>query len=275
MMNAGKTTIAVLLLLAGRILTGCAAWHGESAFAVRGNGRQEADDARFRVLPNGDLVLAGIPAEVQESPRHCAAATLARALAWEGARIPQANLALYGGVTAERGVGIDEFYEALGPLFADYGLRLRTYFRLDAEAALERGKRHNALASADGLPLLKVPPEDDSGPIALETFFCGANPTCLRLVTRAGRETFSETVVRSIRAGHPLLWGVVLGVIPEQGVLEPGGHLRLIVGFNEAEQTILYSDPWGPDCPVKTMDVVDAWAITMSLDSLERAMGGR
>ena len=143
---------------------------------------------------------------------------------------------------------------------------------MDAAAALERGKRHNALASADGLPLLRVPSEDDSGPIALETFFCEANPTCLRLVTRAGRERFSRTVIQTIRAGHPLLWGVVLGVIPEQGVLAPGGHLRLIVGYNEAEQTILYSDPWGPDCPVKTMDIVDAWAITMSLDSLETGL---
>lgn len=275
MIKAGKTSIAVSFLLAWGILTGCAAWHGDSAYVVRENRHQASGETRHRVLPNGDVVLAGMPAEVQESPRHCAAATLARALAWEGVRIPQANLALYGGVTAERGVGIDEFYEELLPLFADYGLRLRTYFRLDAAAALERGKRHNALASADRLPLLRVPSEDDSGPIALETFFCEANPTCLRLVTRAGRERFSRTVIQTIRAGHPLLWGVVLGVIPEQGVLAPGGHLRLIVGYNEAEQTILYSDPWGPDCPVKTMDIVDAWAITMSLDSLETGLPAR
>ena len=82
--------------------------------------------------------------------------------------------------------------------------------------------------------------------------------------------------MREIAAGRPLLWGVVLGIVPEPHVAggSRAGHLRLVVGYEDGGGTILYSDPWGPDCAVKRMSAADACAITQSLHVLEGRSAG-
>ncbi len=242
----------LLLLAVGCVTVGCASF---------GTGR------RFRVYPNGDRVLADVPPAIQASPRHCAPATLSRALAWEGVPIPQSNLALFGGASQEKGVSVMDFYEALQPLFRDYGIVLQTHAVRTAAEALALAERHNAAARADGLPELRIPESRDA--LDLGVLFLGADRDCLRVASRPGRGRFLAAVETEISRGHPLLWGVILGIVPEPAESPPGGHLRLIVGYNAEERTILYSDSWGPDCPVKVMDADDAWAITMTLHSLD------
>ena len=38
---------------------------------------------------------------------------------------------------------------------------------------------------------------------------------------------------------------MMVGVFPEKGVREIGGHMRLIIGYNSETKEILYSDSWG------------------------------
>jgi hypothetical protein len=44
-----------------------------------------------------------------------------------------------------------------------------------------------------------------------------------------------------------------------------GGHMRLIVGYDAAKKTILYTDSWGPGHELKEMPIEQAFAITSAL----------
>jgi hypothetical protein len=70
--------------------------------------------------------------------------------------------------------------------------------------------------------------------------------------------------------GVPLLWSVMLGIVPEQKAPQGfGGHMRLIIGYNSKSSEILYSDSWGPGHELKRMPAVDAWTITTGLNTIE------
>ncbi len=71
-------------------------------------------------------------------------------------------------------------------------------------------------------------------------------------------------VKKSIDEGVPVLWSVVLGIFDEQGVPQSsGGHMRLIIGYNPDEETIIYSDSWGAGHARKEMPVEDAYSMTV------------
>ena len=43
-----------------------------------------------------------------------------------------------------------------------------------------------------------------------------------------------------------------------------GGHMRLIIGYNDKDKKIIYSDTWGADHTFKKMAMDDAWLMTIS-----------
>jgi len=65
----------------------------------------------------------------------------------------------------------------------------------------------------------------------------------------------------------PVVWSVVMGFVEEQPSVRQsfGGHMRLIVGYNERVGTVIYSDSWGAGHERKEMAVGDAVAITRAL----------
>jgi hypothetical protein len=80
---------------------------------------------------------------------------------------------------------------------------------------------------------------------------------------------FQRTVQSHIDAGIPLLWSVYL-MIKESGLPQSGGgHMRLIIGYNNTKQEILFSDSWGAGHELKRISATDAWTITTGLTTLE------
>lgn len=72
-----------------------------------------------------------------------------------------------------------------------------------------------------------------------------------------------KSIRRYVDAGIPIVWGVMLGIFPEQGLPQSmGGHMRLIIGYNEQKQTIIYSDTWGAAHAKKEMPMSQACAMT-------------
>jgi hypothetical protein len=49
--------------------------------------------------------------------------------------------------------------------------------------------------------------------------------------------------------------------IPQQS----GGHMRLIIGYNEKTQEVIYSDSWGKGHEFKRMPLSQAYATSMCL----------
>ena len=82
---------------------------------------------------------------------------------------------------------------------------------------------------------------------------------------------FERSIERSISDGIPLLWSVRLGLVKEQGLSAQtsGGHMRLIIGYNEKTKEIIYSDSWGAGHEEKRMSIDDAWTMTTGLQSLQ------
>ena len=92
----------------------------------------------------------------------------------------------------------------------------------------------------------------------------------LLLQVRAGKKSqvkkWLGAVKKHIDAGSPVLWSVTLGIYKEQIPVPQarGGHMRLIIGYNMKEQTIIYSDSWGAGHEKKTMPAAEAAAMTTS-----------
>lgn len=222
-------------------------------------------------LPTPDAaVLADVPAVVQKSPAYCAPASLSRAMAFAGKPVSQGILALYGGCSPDGGSDIDSFYRALEPLLREKGLRLEPILPIDPVRSFSIARRYNELAKPVSVFPLAVPDDAVPATVDLARLFGRADPDLLREAAEPLRAGFVRAVRREIASGRPLLWGVVLGIVPEPNV-ENGsraGHLRLVVGYEEGGNVLLYSDPWSPDCPVKRMETGAACAITQSLHVL-------
>lgn len=83
---------------------------------------------------------------------------------------------------------------------------------------------------------------------------------------------FNE-IKHQIDAGVPVVWAVVLGIFPEKGIPQTiGGHMRLIIGYNQEENTIIYSDSWGLTHAKKTMPMKQACAMSFRLWVLRPTM---
>ena len=83
---------------------------------------------------------------------------------------------------------------------------------------------------------------------------------------------FTKNLQKNINGGIPLLWSLQLGVAPENPPLSEqtsGGHMRLIIGYNEKEGTVIFSDSWGAGHEFKKMKLTDAYSVTKGLFSLK------
>jgi hypothetical protein len=71
-----------------------------------------------------------------------------------------------------------------------------------------------------------------------------------------------------IKKGIPLLWSLQLGRFPEVPQLTPqtsGGHMRMIIGYNDTTKEIIFSDSWGAKHEAKRMKMSDAYKATHGL----------
>lgn len=81
-------------------------------------------------------------------------------------------------------------------------------------------------------------------------------------------KSFHKMIHKNIDAGIPLLWSLGLGEFKEEPSISPqanGGHMRMIIGYNDAKQRIIFSDSWGAGHEFKSMDANDAYRATHGL----------
>jgi hypothetical protein len=79
---------------------------------------------------------------------------------------------------------------------------------------------------------------------------------------------FLKEIRSHIDSGLPLLWSLELGRFPEKPQLNPqtaGGHMRLIIGYNDEEKDIIFSDSWGAGHEIKRIKMPHAYAATHGL----------
>lgn len=75
-----------------------------------------------------------------------------------------------------------------------------------------------------------------------------------------------KSITDCIDNGFPVMWSVTLGFFPEKGAKnEAGGHLRIIIGYDAGNGSLIYTDSWGSGHAKKKMRWNDAWAITSTV----------
>ena len=85
-------------------------------------------------------------------------------------------------------------------------------------------------------------------------------------------DRFVKMIAEHVDKGEPLLWGLELGLHPEEPPLRiqgTGGHMRLILGYNTEKNQILFSDSWGAGHELKRMNLEHAIDSTFGIYLLE------
>jgi len=85
---------------------------------------------------------------------------------------------------------------------------------------------------------------------------------------KVSRRSYDKFIKKNIDKGIPILWSMTLGKKPEAPAISPqasGGHMRMIIGYNEKEKRTIFSDSWGSGHEFKSMDADDAYQVTTGL----------
>lgn len=233
--------------------------------ATRRDTAKKADLLGNIVRDGSRVTLANIPMVDQGDKGYCAAATLSRLLAYYGiATVDQHELAAAMGTDAEGGTSGAAMKKAMDECGRKFGLRLAEIDELDYRDAVRLVNDYNSAARKRGTPRIE---NRGGAPVVGDPFWAVADGPTLR-DARAGtpqkQRQWLKKAGEYIDAGIPVVWDVYCGLFPERGAMISGrgGHLRLIVGYDESAGIVYYSDTWGPGHECKPMPLAEAIAIT-------------
>lgn len=215
--------------------------------------------------PNGDVYVDGVPMVDQGEKGYCALATSERVMRFYGIECDQHDMAMASGGDAF-GTNPDELQEALHKLQNRFKIRVRDLIHWDIKDYIKFTDVYNREARRIGA---RTCPED-----YFWVSFRGLDKDALREARTkgAGYERFLKHVKDFTGRGVPLLWGLELGIYPEAGEPTPqgfGGHMRLILGYNDKTSELIFSDSWGAGHELKRMNIKDAYVVTKGLYMIE------
>ena len=232
--------------------------------------------------PRGDVFVDGIPMVDQGQKGYCAVAAAERVLRYYGVNVDEHELAVAAGSDAERGTGtraMKESVEAVGRKFRlatvvcygdfEKGARERIEGIVDEVRAYNKAaKKLKKTAIADDVYVRREGNVTFYDPNAVDRAMDVEVRKEMRVSgSQKSRYTkFMKDVRDQVNKGIPLFWGVTLGIYPEPEIPQAGGgHMRLIVGYNDKKREILYSDTWGAGHELKRMPADWAWTISHCL----------
>jgi hypothetical protein len=215
----------------------------------------------------GDIYLADIPMVDQGPKGYCAVATTERVLRYYGAKVDQHQLAKI----AETAEGTDpiSLMKGLQRMSIELRVNIDVLEEISFAAFQKMVKGYNTSAKRAHRQEIILP---TSGVISVNGVYSEMDPELLKdskVRNKAGLDKFNDRIVQYINNRMPLVWGVMLGLFPEEKLAQAkGGHLRLIIGYNAKTKEVIYSDSWGSGHEFKRMPIEQAYTITTSLFSL-------
>ncbi len=236
-----------------------------------------AAQARFNGLTHvkrdsnsGDVLIADIPMVDQGQKGYCAVACTERVMRYYGVSVDENELAQVANTATEGGTSPEAMFGALKKLSARLHVRVHAVEQLEIKQILALQTEYNRAAKKESVAQLP----DQGHFIDINGMFEAMKPDLLsevRTKNKAEVSRFERAVEDHINQGVPLLWSVVVGLFPEHGVSmqNSGGHMRLIIGYNNKTQEILYSDSWGRGHELKRMPLNNAVAMTVGMTTLE------
>jgi hypothetical protein len=218
---------------------------------------------------SGDVWIGDVPMVDQGEKGYCVVASTERVMRYYGNSVDQQELAQVANSSATGGTSYDAMFEALKKLSARLKVRVREVEKSDIKDILKMMADYNRAAKKANAPLIP----DQGNMIDLGDVYRAMDTSVLKEIrtkNKADLGRFQRSVQAHINEGTPLLWTVMLGKIPENGIPQnAGGHMRLIIGYNQKTDEILYTDSWGAGHELKRLPTVDAWTMTTGTMSIE------
>ena len=215
--------------------------------------------------PNGDVVIKNVPMVDQGRKGYCAVASAERVFRYYGLQVDQHAMAQIAQSSAEGGTNPTKMVEALKRVAGRTKTRLFQHYQIDQREASSTIKAYNRLAKKT---TQRQVPENTF----YQQFLSVANPNTLKSVRSKGSayDRFRKTVMDKVDEGIPLLWSLQVGIIKERGIPQAGGgHMRLIIGYNEESDQLIYTDSWGAGHEFKKMSFPDAFTASMNLITIK------
>lgn len=241
-----------------------------SAAARKPSGRAGKAKIRDNVAksPNGDVFIDGVPMVDQGRKGYCAAAVAERVLRYYGNTVDEHEIAQQAGTSATGGTRTSDMKQAVTAIGERNGLGYQEIVSMvagvgDIEEEIER---YNKAAKAERKPPLSLADFTRGDRIYVSELLEAMDSKVVYRMRLKDprRKKFMAGVRQQVNAGIPVFWGVTLGIFPERGVnpQTAGGHMRLIIGYNDKKKEILFSDTWGEGHELKRMPEDWAFAIT-------------
>ncbi len=222
---------------------------------------------------SGDVRIDTVPMVDQGDKGYCVVATAERVMRYYGVPVDENELAELANTSASAGTSNAAMFDSLKKLSQRLQVKIRPVQDMDVRQILDLISEYNRAARRAHQPELP----DQGHILDMQKIYEAMKPEVLkeaRTHNRSGVDRFQQMVQDHIDQGIPILWSVMLGMVPEtkapKGI---GGHMRLIIGYNTDTQEILYSDSWGPGHELKRMPADDAWTMTTGMDTIEPIQG--
>ena len=218
--------------------------------------------------PNGDVFIDNVPMVDQGQKGYCAAAVSERVLRYYGNQIDEHEIAQQAGTQADGGTSVDAMKRTVTAVGEKNGLGFQSVVSMSAGVGdlEDEISRYNKAAKAEKKPELSLSQFTRGHMIYVSEMREAMDKKVIyRMRQKDARlKKFSAGVRQQVNAGIPVFWGVTLGIYPERGVnpQSTGGHMRLIIGYNDKKKEILYTDTWGEGHELKRMPEDWAFAIT-------------
>ena len=198
---------------------------------------------------NGDVWIQGVPMVDQGEKGYCVPAAVSRVFAYYGMDgVDQHALAALC-KSSNQGTALEDMEKALKSICTSFHMTVKSWDWVGIKSFIKKTKK---VAKKTGM----LPDDRQIAQLILEDV--EKHPGAMNKGL--------GSIKQQINAGIPVVWAVLLGIFPEQGLPQSfGGHMRLIIGYNEQQKSIIYTDTWGARHIKKAMPVEEACAITNRL----------
>lgn len=209
--------------------------------------------ANVKRTEEGDVWIDNIPMIDQGEKGYCLPATVARIFSYYGMDgVDMHAMASMCDTVAGGGTTIGGMMEALEKIGSRFHVRVMTMKDKGKKPGPEEiVESYNKLAKRKGKPasrgFIGVADRDIDNALSIfdQEILEESFP-----VKKAAMKKWFRPVYKSIDSGIPVLWGIP-------------GHMRLIIGYNDAKGLIYYSDSWGAGHEKKKMSALNAYMITL------------
>jgi hypothetical protein len=223
----------------------------------------------------GDLYVANVPMVDQGAKGYCAAATAERVLRYFGQTIDEHEIAQIAATSAKNGTSAKAMISAVETIGKKCRLGKREIVAKlsnweDAEKLIKAYNKAAKRLKREPLNIADYIKTDGRQRVfhvaEMERAMEAKVLKAMAMRDTAGYGKFIKGIREQTKRGVPLFWSVRLGLYPEAGIPQTaGGHVRLIIGYNEEKGEVIYSDSWGAGHERKYMPDDWAWTITHNL----------